>query len=169
MVEIVNIRVILHGSFRKSGPRELDPQFVETAILPPQGLAVSALSKLYLEDLQVVYKAPCSFMVDTWALKGLPYPNYPNFGVYVYATELPGARFVLLPLIYDPIHGPLPGGRTQTCAMQPGIVLLVLGTQRLQCSSFLVMAYFLRDYLLPKKGLLLSLWGTYLLFGCLDS
>ena len=36
---------------------------------------------------------------------------------------------------------------------------LALLIQRLQCSSFLVMTYFLRDYnILPKKELLLSLW-----------
>ena len=33
-------------------------------------------------------KAPCSFMVDTWALTGLPYHD---FGVYVYAMKLHGA------------------------------------------------------------------------------
>ena len=33
-------------------------------------------------------KAPCSFMVDTWALKGLPYHD---FGVCVYTRNLHGA------------------------------------------------------------------------------
>ena len=33
-------------------------------------------------------KAPCSFIVHTWALKGLPYHT---FGVYVYTTKLHGA------------------------------------------------------------------------------
>ena len=33
-------------------------------------------------------KAPCSFMVDTWALKGLPYHD---FGAYVYTIKLHGA------------------------------------------------------------------------------
>ena len=33
-------------------------------------------------------KAPCSFIVYTWPLKGLPYYN---FGVYVYTIKLLGA------------------------------------------------------------------------------
>ena len=33
-------------------------------------------------------KAPCSVIVDTWALKRLPYHH---FGVYVYTIELHGA------------------------------------------------------------------------------
>ena len=33
-------------------------------------------------------KAPCSFIVDTWALKGLPCYD---FGVYAYAIKLHGA------------------------------------------------------------------------------
>ena len=33
-------------------------------------------------------KAPCSLMVPTWALKGLPYQY---FGVYVSTINLPGA------------------------------------------------------------------------------
>ena len=36
-------------------------------------------------------KAPCIFIVDTWALKGLPYHN---FGVYVYTIKLHGARWL---------------------------------------------------------------------------
>ena len=33
-------------------------------------------------------KAPCSFIVDTWALKGLPYHD---FGAYVDTIKLHGA------------------------------------------------------------------------------
>ena len=33
-------------------------------------------------------KAPCSFIVHTWALKELPYQPYHNFGVYVYTPEV---------------------------------------------------------------------------------
>ena len=33
-------------------------------------------------------KAPCSFIVDTWALKGLPYHD---FEVYAYTIKLHGA------------------------------------------------------------------------------
>ena len=31
-------------------------------------------------------EAPCSVMVDTWAVKGLPY-SYHDFGVYVYTIR----------------------------------------------------------------------------------
>ena len=36
----------------------------------------------------MIPKAPYSVIVDTWALKRLPYHH---FGVYVYTTELHGA------------------------------------------------------------------------------
>ena len=41
-----------------------------------------------LEPVAAIPKASCSFIVDTWALKGLPYHN---FGVYVYTIKLHGA------------------------------------------------------------------------------
>ena len=44
-------------------------------------------------------KAPCSCMVHTWALKGLPYHN---FGVYVYTIKLHGA-FGIMPRIFTGI------------------------------------------------------------------
>ena len=48
----------------------------------------------------------------------------------------------------------VPAGRLPSGGFQKGYI------QRLQCSSFLMIAYFsLRDYnILPKKELLLSLW-----------
>ena len=44
--------------------------------IPPKGL------------LGLFPKAPCSFIVHIWALKGLPYHN---FAVYVYTIKLHGA------------------------------------------------------------------------------
>ena len=38
--------------------------------------------------LDILPKAPCSFMVDTWALKGV---RYHDFGAYVYTIKLHGA------------------------------------------------------------------------------
>ena len=53
------------------------------------GTRMSVFCLYWALECQIpIPKAPCSFIVDTWALKALPYHD---FGVYVYTITLHGA------------------------------------------------------------------------------